>query len=167
MGRADSAFTLIELLIVVAIIAILASVAAANMFEAQMRSKVASALSSQHALSTALEAYCVDYSKYPPAQNAFIDAGAVTETWRLSTPTAYITQVPKDIFHNEQPFGLIGGDFGPGGPYMHYINDPVVTEYWLLWSYGPDRDMEFGHVDYDPTNGTASDGDIYRVGSMR
>jgi hypothetical protein len=49
---------------------------------------------------------------------------------------------------------------------MHYISDPLVTEIWLLWSYGPDRDMEFGDLVYDPTNGSISDGDIYRVGAQ-
>ena len=49
---------------------------------------------------------------------------------------------------------------------MHYISDPIVAESWLLWSYGPDLDMEFQQVVYDPTNGSISDGNIYRVGAL-
>jgi len=166
MTRVSGAFTLIELLIVVAIIAILAAIAVPNFLEAQMRAKVSRVVSDQRSVATALEAYAVDNQKYPPARSAFVDPLLMTETWRLTTPIAYMTEIPKDTFHNPQPFGLSGGPFGPGGRYMHYISDPLVTEIWLLWSYGPDRDVEFGHLVYDPTNGSISDGDIYRVGAQ-
>ncbi|MCX7045356.1 MAG: prepilin-type N-terminal cleavage/methylation domain-containing protein [Candidatus Sumerlaeota bacterium] len=162
----SSAFTLIELLIVIAIIAILALIAIPNFLEAQTRSKVAATQTNLRTIAVALEAYFVDYSAYPPAPNAFIKPAAMTETWRLTTPVAYIAQIPKDIFFAPQAFGTPGGAFGPGGSYLHYIADPTVDRYWLLWSYGPDRDMEFTNTHYDPSNGTISDGDIYRSGAL-
>src|ERR1043165_4244953 len=61
------AFTLIELLIVVAIIAILAAIAVPNFLEAQIRSKVSRARTDLRSMATALESYAVDNNKYPPA----------------------------------------------------------------------------------------------------
>ena len=60
-----AAFTLIELLIVVAIIAILAAIAVPNFLEAQVRSKVAVVYSDFRTVKTALESYRVDYNNYP------------------------------------------------------------------------------------------------------
>ncbi len=52
-----TAFTLIELLIVVAIIAILAAIAVPNFLEAQVRSKVARCETDMRSIDVALEAY--------------------------------------------------------------------------------------------------------------
>ena len=59
------AFTLIELLIVVAIIAILAAIAVPNFLEAQTRSKVSRAKADMRSMATALEAYAVDNNVFP------------------------------------------------------------------------------------------------------
>jgi prepilin-type N-terminal cleavage/methylation domain-containing protein len=93
--KSTKAFTLIELLIVVAIIAILAAIAVPNFLEAQTRSKVSRMLADMRSIATALEAYQVDNNKYPPA-----DSWALTEeALRLTTtPIAYITSTPIDIF---------------------------------------------------------------------
>jgi type II secretion system protein G len=61
----QKAFTLIELLIVVAIIAILAAIAVPNFLEAQTRSKVSRTKADMRSVATALEAYEIDYNKYP------------------------------------------------------------------------------------------------------
>ena len=60
------AFTLIELLIVVAIIAILAAIAVPNFLEAQVRAKVSRTISDMRTLNTAIEAYAVDFNLHPP-----------------------------------------------------------------------------------------------------
>ena len=90
--RLGGAFTLIELLIVVAIIAILAAIAVPNFLEAQTRSKIARVKADQRSVATALEAYAVDYTRYPP------DDGWPTQLFleqypALTTPVAYITSV--------------------------------------------------------------------------
>lgn len=61
------AFTLIELLIVVSIIAILASIAVVNFREATERSLKASNAANLHTIITALQTYVVDHNKLPPA----------------------------------------------------------------------------------------------------
>ena len=162
-----SAFTLVELLIVVAIIGILSAIAVPNFMSAQTRAKVSSTMQDLRALGTALKTYHIDSNAFPPGLNTFMHAEVITQTWRLTTPLAYISQIPEDSFYAPQPFEKLGGEFGPGGRYMHYMSDPVITETWLLWSFGPDKDMEFLQVDYDPSNGTVSDGDIYHVGDMQ
>lgn len=80
-------FTLIELLIVVAIIAILAAIAVPNFLEAQIRAKVGRAESDMRTIATGLEAYAVDYHKYPP--NSPDGMGIIPPN--LSTPVSYLT----------------------------------------------------------------------------
>lgn len=61
----QESFTLIELLIVVAIISILAAMAIPNFLQAQIRSKVARAVTNQSMIAAALDTYYVDYEQYP------------------------------------------------------------------------------------------------------
>ncbi len=103
------AFTLIELLIVVAIIAILAAIAVPNFLEAQVRSKVARVQGELRTFATAIEAYAVDFNT-PPREHtsgyysgdAVIPPGTSTGGIMarvISTPVAYITNAwPKDPF---------------------------------------------------------------------
>jgi prepilin-type N-terminal cleavage/methylation domain-containing protein len=79
------AFTLIELLIVVAIIAILAAIAVPNFLEAQVRAKVSRAHADMRTLAMLLETYAVDNSMYPQAEVN----GTLKYLWQLSTPVAY------------------------------------------------------------------------------
>ena len=161
-----SAFTLIELLIVVAIIAILALIAVPNFLEAQTRAKVSRVHADMRSVAVALEAYSTDHNDYPPSANppSFTPD---TQTWRLTTPVAYISAIPPDPFVFRKAEMLLGGYFGIFGDRIHYVDQAVLDQYWLLFSYGPDGDLEFEPVHYDPTNGTVSDGDIYRGGSEK
>ena len=93
------AFTLIELLIVVAIIAILAAIAVPNFLEAQVRSKVSRARADIRSLATGLEAYRVDNIAYPSGNDYNVSSrlsiNPPTQQYlvleRLSTPVAYMT----------------------------------------------------------------------------
>lgn len=93
------AFTLIELLIVVAIIAILAAIAVPNFLEAQTRSKVSRVKADVRSISTAIEAYVVDNNHYP-----FDYAEDVLYPYYLgvgiTTPVAYMTNAARmyDVF---------------------------------------------------------------------
>jgi len=88
----DHAFTLIELLIVVAIIGILAAIAIPNFLEAQVRAKAARAIADMNSLNTAIEAYHVDNDEYPIDGRVSGDGSPI---WYLpnaiTTPIAYIT----------------------------------------------------------------------------
>ncbi|MDX2177591.1 MAG: prepilin-type N-terminal cleavage/methylation domain-containing protein [Candidatus Sumerlaeia bacterium] len=181
------AFTLIELLIVVAIIAILAAIAVPNFLEAQVRAKVSRAKSDLRTLATAIESYGVDSNRYPPHRSG---AGEIAYPERyviLTTPVAFMTSIAAtvDPFVTE-PAGGQGGS----GIYYSYTNfasfddthplaPAVPTHRWLLRSRGPDSVNESNdvrnefHVNgltaiseswiYDPTNGSVSRGDVSRT----
>jgi len=93
-----SAFTLIELLIVVAIIAILAAIAVPNFLEAQVRAKIARAKADQRTITTGLETYHIDQNSYPKsnAESWALSFGAagpmmIPTLERLTTPISYLS----------------------------------------------------------------------------
>ncbi len=191
-ARHTGAFTLIELLIVVAIIAILAAIAVPNFLEAQTRAKVSRAKADIASLATALETYRLDHNAYPP-NNVQVFTGAPTSLMEarhafLTTPVAYITSIPDDPFGDRVNVSDYTGLFGEKR-YRTYdllqFEDPASFEslvykselvvihgypqgmLWLTASQGPDGTVglntAIGLV-YDPTNGTTSAGDVLRTG---
>lgn len=112
----NRAFTLIELLIVVAIIAILAAIAVPNFLEAQTRAKVSRVTTDMRTLATAMETYRLDNNGYPeyaviitPPGTAIQDPATVhgqdyfehlsrVPGLSITTPIAYISTIPSDIF---------------------------------------------------------------------
>ena len=81
------AFTLIELLIVVAIIAILAAIAVPNFLEAQVRSKLARSKSDLRQCTVAWTAYRVDHNDYPPDWNTPPSMDSAQASGTLSPPS--------------------------------------------------------------------------------
>ncbi|MFH1741248.1 MAG: prepilin-type N-terminal cleavage/methylation domain-containing protein [bacterium] len=174
------AFTLIELLIVVAIIGILAAIAVPNFLNAQLRAKVSRVYSEQRSIEDALTAYKIDQNSYPvdpgtgliaPSRNAINLNGmqqTVTGIGVITTPIAYMTSVPRD------PFLPVGDDqvswvqcylyFGSNAPFDYGSFEGRA--YYMIYSIGPDKKWQWGFGDdrYDISNGLASPGDIIRVG---
>jgi len=183
-ARRSDAFTLIELLIVVAIVAILAAIAVPNFLEAQTRSKVSRASADMRSMATALEIYRVDWSNYPPSL-AFAFVGELSG---LTTPVPYITSIPKDPFLARDASGFVFSDNVYDYVRFRYVTQPspllmvsgdssrAQDSHWFLISPGPDARQEgnylvadipgwsFPHETYDATNGTVSEGDIFRIG---
>ena len=182
-GGLSSAFTLIELLIVVAIIGILAAIAVPNFLEAQVRAKVSRAATDLRSIGTGLESYCVDNHHYPP-QSGGQGQGSASRLVLLSTPVAYLTTGQfQDPF---QPDAMDADDKDKYYKYRNFLDlvedsgdpdypQPVVYYTWGLFSAGPDRGFVKGknlfdsdgrfepECIYDPTNGTMSRGDIFRT----
>jgi prepilin-type N-terminal cleavage/methylation domain-containing protein len=79
------AFTLIELLIVVLIIAVLAAIAVPNFLEAQVRAKVGRAKADLRTIATALESYAADAGHYP-----LNDGNYNVVPRELTSPISYI-----------------------------------------------------------------------------
>lgn len=94
-----SAFTLIELLIVVAIIAILAAIAVPNFMEAQVRAKVSRCKADMRTLATAIESYRVDNNGYPWYPDVVDHPFRGLTPATLSTPVAYISALPQDPYN--------------------------------------------------------------------
>lgn len=193
----DRAFTLIELLIVAAIISILAAIAVPNFLQAQTRAKVARVHAEMRTMMEALELYHVDNNEYPYRRNTLgtlrrtphvpqLDT-RVEQLSKLTSPVAYLTTLPPDIFeaYIPPPNNLL--DYYDPWQFSWLVNsrlgldraayvDPETIGY-LLVSVGPDGYLGAGPNNfgwpspvqlrltifrpYDPTNGTISDGNIY------
>ncbi len=181
------AFTLIELLIVVAIIGILAAIAVPNFLNAQIRAKYSRCLADMKACQTALEMYAMDRGAFPPNGLDGPDNG-----WGLSkaltTPVAYITAIPKDPFYSRKKTAqedFYEPYFDPRGEgkyfyqegnnvYRQNMMDPRRPANWryCFQGRGPDTDISSPQngfaleVDwpytygYDPSNGLVSDGNV-------
>lgn len=157
------AFTLIELLIVVAIIAILAAIAVPNFLEAQVRSKVSRTKADMRSLATALEAYLVDNNRYPLnlVGSKATGVAQIGNCASLSTPVAYMSSTRlldpfspnKNIFGSAYMSGVIYfppytyfyQNFEQGSGWMRWQVpftqglDRVNMKTWYLESWGPDR----------------------------
>ncbi|MCX7047304.1 MAG: prepilin-type N-terminal cleavage/methylation domain-containing protein [Candidatus Sumerlaeota bacterium] len=186
------AFTLIELLIVIAIIAILALIAIPNFLEAQTRAKVSRACSDMRSIAVALEAYRTDQEAYPtmlePGFPGGVDPlkGSDLKWWytpnALSTPVAYLANAdlrcpfggnwdkapyfPNEIWRRygyENILDLMGKRATFSILQTRYRDDALVwSGQWRLECIGPDR-LWNPSLLYDPTNGTVSAGDIIRT----
>lgn len=204
----SKAFTLIELLIVVAIIAILAAIAVPNFLEAQTRSKVTRTVGEARTIAVGLEAYMVDNRDYPPDGSGYAGVSFPTFALRasdvyyagryLTTPIAYISQIPIDVFnaaarpvtgfappdprvsqfYSCKKYTTNNGTLTTGRaiPWSLDANKPfsakVQTSTWMLWNIGPSHNYGTNAqgdscwiIPYDPTNGTVSNGGIWRLSS--
>jgi len=164
-------FTLIEFLIVVAIIAILAAIAVPNFLEAQVRAKVSRVNSDHRSLKTALMTYLVDYNRFPGNWQSGVDD---PNEWlhyggwgfgALTSPIAYITNIPEDPFRRG-----VASDYFNWGKSSGLNLRGFTEELVVFRSYGPDQSAQMMTTartpgvltmcHYDPTNGTVSIGDI-------
>jgi len=127
------AFTLIELLIVVAIIAILAAIAVPNFLEAQVRSKVSRVKNDMRTLATAIEAYKVDTNRYPPdyRPDRQLLWSYLPRLQVLTTPVAFLTAIPEDVFAE----AAISRNSVLAGPYKVPYGTTLVRPYTFDYAY--------------------------------
>jgi prepilin-type N-terminal cleavage/methylation domain-containing protein len=166
------AFTLIELLIVVAIIAILAAIAVPNFLEAQIRSKVSRVKADMRTVDTALTTYFIDNNAFPTGFDDAVDPARPEShsLFLLSTPISYVTsgdmqdpfQPAKDdrpMYSTVQydPMTADGRMFSIYNLDGAYIRRGERAPWWLLFSVGPDGDAGFTYDLFD------GEGTQYRV----
>ncbi len=186
------AFTLIELLIVVAIIGILAAIAVPNFLNAQTRAKVAKAMGDQRAIATGLDMYILDFNNYPFPRRQIHYIEYVDE---LTTPMVYMATVAfpdpfvpdgeKNWYQQDLRTVLSYQYICYGGLWTTYsnvrahaagenINIDSLKGYSIM-SHGPDKitqglGLEWLPINfnsqsmYDASNGLYSLGDIARFG---
>ena len=180
--KSHRAFTLIELLIVVAIIGILATIAVPNFLNARMRAMVTRTYSDLKALHSAMEMYRIDNNAYVPDYECGDTSmpmlnDALTYA-RLTSPVSYIASIPLDPFFVVSPAGT---PHQKGVAYFQYAGLYCGQQDWSEWwgpsgtiyamiSLGPDKEDQlawiYPHnlaylVSYNLSNGLTSRGDIY------
>jgi len=170
-----NAFTLIELLIVVAILAILAAIAIPNLLDAQVRAKVARVKSDIRTIAVAMEAYAVDNGAYPYF-DSYYNHGYLSDAPALTTPIPYLDSLPHEVF---PPFSLRQVRqryyrYYPIEYWTRVFSDVGEKQWtWAVMSNAPDCDIDVDEdsaldvlrggysVIYDPTNGSVSNGDMW------
>ncbi len=183
----SKAFTLIELLIVVAIIAILAAIAVPNFLEAQTRSKVSRVKSDHRTIATAMESYLVDNNWYPgDSDNTLLDrlanGGTQFGLVYLTTPVAYMSTIAEDPFQaqirNNSAPGVDGAKYyevgsgsdngvrwvwrngavsNPSSPLWFRVNS------WIISSVGPDQEDNVSGNDNWPGASNGNPGFAIRI----
>ncbi len=178
------AFTLVELLVVVAIISILALIVLPNFLNAQIKAKVARSQSDIRSITNAIMAYRVDFNNIPN-----IDYGTGTTVMikpkhlsllnSLTTPVSYIAAGSVNSpfseyngywYYNWQYFVDVTGS--PPTWYWNNLATPEKT-LWMVDTIGPNStdfpwvevgDRQIMWMEYNPTNGIGSSGIIQKHG---
>lgn len=160
------AFTLIELLIVVAIIGVLAAIAVPNFLQARTKTQVTRVIADMKTMDQQIRLYWLDRNR-PPVSDYVKGKNSIV---RLSTPMAYMASIPIDPYRqNSAEYKSQYGDF-----YNYWYNeeDPSKryntggsewnTQGWEIYllSLGPGFQPETMWVTYNPTNGIISRGTI-------
>ena len=177
----EKAFTLIELLIVIAIILILVAIALPNFLEAQIRAKVTKATGELRSIGTALEVYYLDWGYYPGESESTWAEQSENEKGlrRLTTPISYISAIPEDPFPDKSGAGYSPGElryYYGGGCWTDQLPAAFARAgpIYAAWSRGPSQTTAGFRatvvnvhpyngeiVSYSPTNGTKSRGSIH------
>ncbi len=166
------AFTLIELLIVVAIIGILAAIAVPNFLNARLRALIAKVYSEEKSINDAYFMYHMDNQEWPP----HIDGDPAQHRF-VTTPIAYLSTSLADPFqkegvtnpasigwykyqyHQEPGYQMRIEFYGTRDPAAVRYADRYKNSAYFCRSVGPDMDAQAEvSVPYDISNGLVSQG---------
>jgi type II secretion system protein G len=141
----QAGFTLMEIMVVIAIIGVLATMIAGNFIEANKKSRDAQRKSNMTQVKNALEAYYNDHGSYPASNGGEILGAGWGERFQdldIADGAVYMAQLPTD----------------PRAPSIQYFyhTDTNATKYQLFTYLENERDD--GIVTFDPvrTCGTAT-----------
>mgnify|MGYP006303818937 CR=1 FL=1 len=173
MNRACG-FTLVELLVVVAIISLLVTMAVPNYLDAQTRAKATVVAADQKVLGDAILMYCLDNGTWPPHLD-----GDRSQHRFMTSPIAYISEPVRDKFQEgtlarwrngyEESVGMLHAEPHAIQHEKYKRTEPefynrTKNAAFFIWSFGPDQRHDDGTdvVRFDITNGVGSAGDIIR-----
>ena len=155
--KKNAGFTLIELMIVVAIIAIIAAIAIPNLLQAVDRSKQKRSMADIRYLGTALEEYAIDNSFYPNVAAEAIVAGSAVVTslqgdYARTIPSKdgwsfdlrYVSDTTVYTLGSLGKDALVGGNLtlsGGGGPTTNFDCDIIFSRgSFIQWPEGTQYD---------------------------
>lgn len=163
----DAGFTVVELLIVIAIISIIAAIAVPNLMSANIRAKVSGVKADMGSIAIALEDYKIDdpgrnypiepddpyYDEIAVSGRTFDDPSDALGLGKLvypldaSEPT-YLKRIPGDPFNDSGEEEWNGTSGAHNNHYCYFTananqeSSSTEAKYWALVSYGPDKDQD-------------------------
>lgn len=174
-------FTLLELPIVAAIIAILVAAALPNLVDAKLRAQVADVSLELNAVTGALYRYRVDHNAFPPADvNPVNSIGRLERTELLSfTPIDKFKLADRETFNKNlyldyRIVTLTGRQSGMSTVGNSPLRPSSLEQALCLSSIGPDLKQEYLKSSYytvptlyDCTNGLRSAGELFKLIRLR
>jgi type II secretion system protein G len=164
--RFSCGFTLLELLVAVAIISMLAALLLPVLRTARIKAKVARAHADLRNIATSIETYRLDREAYPLARAFCAGGGMKVDDYNECPPEllslGYLGTFPEDVFNTGRAYkyiapglGYANGvltslaiwvpkrfprDDGSDVPYFNSKDSPVK---WAIWSVGPSGPKPF------------------------
>lgn len=159
-------FTLLELLVVVAVTAVLLALLLPVLRTARIKSKVVRAHADLRSLRSAIEAYRLDYEAYPYARAYCAGGGMKVDDYNECPPElfscGYLGAFPEDIFNKGRAYKYISPGFGYANGVLTILpiwvpkkfpadDDHDVPNFnpkdspvkWAVWSVGPSGPKTF------------------------
>lgn len=136
---AEKAFTLIEILLVVAIIGLLASVVLASLSQSKVKANTAKRLENAKQLENALEVYYVNNNRYPSTCSPAANTCAVASAHLLSTCSTWGTDIYTTWIPGLAPNFIATLPTDPdsdGVAKCCYLYKSNGTDYKLMIAYG-------------------------------
>ncbi len=159
-NKTVKAFTIIELLVVVTVIAILAAIAVPNFLEAQTRAKVSRVRADLRSVATGVELYRIDNNRYPAyhyGQNRqYFMGGTVDNGFNptalpkerrspsVTTPIGYMSEFPLDPFYKSET-QKFGDDWTDHAQYM-YVNWNLSAQTGVFTQANADEQLKISGV---------------------
>jgi prepilin-type N-terminal cleavage/methylation domain-containing protein len=124
-------FTLVEIMIVVAIIALLASIAVPNFLRARKRSQAAKILEDLRVLDNATDEYAIDNNKTGGMNPAFTDLKPYLKT------SSNLYNTGADLFGDSYGPYTVDTVIGVPAAAFNALSDVAPVSYWSPYFWGP------------------------------
>ena len=143
------AFTLIEILIVIAVIAILAGISLPYMKGMQDEGRTAEAAGELRTLATAIESFYIHNDKAYPVQTTTVDTAWQGDTSSLTTASPTIVKT------------ALVDPFKPTQEYGYATSAASGSQYYVVFSVGPDGTADITGINTSGVVQGGPDDDIY------